>query len=329
MGSCRRENIKKDRGEGVGLKIDVSIVIVNWNTRDILADCLRSVYEQASELSFEIIVVDNASSDGSQEMVTSQFGEVTLIKNTENAGFASANNQGMRIAAGRYVLLLNSDTVVLDGAIEKVVAFADNVPDAAVVGCRVLNPDKTLQPTCFMYPSLLNMVLSCSYLYKLMPQSKFFGRERMTWWDREDSRQVDVVTGCFMLIRKIAIDRVGMMDERFLMYAEETDYCYRFKNSGWGIYFTPSSEIIHLGGQSSRRVRKEMLSEVVVSILKFMKKHYGRMRYWAACVVFVMYFMVRMPVLACMAAIGQDSRGESWCKVRAYMTGIGRILTGI
>ena len=126
------------------MKTDVSIVIVSWNTKDILADCLRSIYEQTNKLCFEIIVIDNASSDGSQEMVKNQFGGVTLIENKENFGFASANNQGIRIAAGRYVLLLNSDTIVLDSAIEKTVAFTDNVPDAAVVGCRVLNPDRSL-----------------------------------------------------------------------------------------------------------------------------------------------------------------------------------------
>jgi GT2 family glycosyltransferase len=207
---------------------EVSVVVVNWNTQDILRDCLKSIYEQAGEIDLEVIVIDNASTDGSVEMVKKDFPQVTLIENSQNRGFAAANNQGIDISKGRYVLLLNSDTVVLDNAIAKTVAFADSHPKAAIVGCRVLNPDQTLQPTCFMFPSILNMLLSSTYLYKIFPKSKFFGREQMTWWDRSDVREVDVVTGCFMLIRRKAIQQVGTMDEQFFMYGEETDWCYRW-----------------------------------------------------------------------------------------------------
>ena len=309
-------------------KKDVSIVIVSWNTKDILRNCLRSVFENTSGVSFEVIVVDNASTDASAEMVTEEFSDVILVANTNNRGFAAGNNQGMKIARGRYVLLLNSDTIILDRAIEKMVAFTDSKPKAAVAGCRVLNPDMTLQPTCFMYPSILNMTLSCSYLYKIFPKSHFFGRERMSWWDRNDTRQVDVVTGCFMLVRRSAIDQIGLMDERFLMYAEETDWCYRFSKAGWEIYYTPSARIIHLGGQSSRQVRSQMLTEVVVSVLKFMEKHHGWLRYHLACLVFFIYFLVRVPVLAVIALSHRQRRQEALCKVRAYAAGMARIMTG-
>ena len=177
--------------------IDVSIIIVSWNTEEILRNCLKSVYEDGGDVAFEVIVIDNASSDGSAEMIRKNFPQVVLIENSENRGFAAANNQGITIAKGRYVLLLNSDTIVLDKAIEKTLSFADAHRESGIVGCRVLNPDKTLQPTCFMFPSVLNMLLSTTYLYKLFPKSRFFGRERMTWWDRSDTRQVDVATGCF------------------------------------------------------------------------------------------------------------------------------------
>lgn len=309
-------------------KIDVSIVIVSWNTKDILRDCLCSVYENTSGLSFEVIVIDNASADASAQMVAEEFGDAVLIANTDNRGFAAANNQGMKIARGRYVLLLNSDTVVLDRAIEKMIDFADSKPKTGVAGCRVLNPDMTLQPTCFKYPSILNMTLSCSYLYKIFPKSRFFGRERMTWWNRNDTRQVDVVTGCFMLVRRSAIDRVGLMDERFLMYAEETDWCYRFRQAGWEIYYTPSAQIIHLGGQSSKQVRSAMRTEVVVSVLKFMKKHHGWLGYHLACLVFFVYFLVRLPVLTVVAISRRQKRRDALCKVRAYVNGMAKIMTG-
>lgn len=253
--------------------MDVSIIIVNWNTRDVLRDCLESVYRQTKGISFEVIVVDNASSDGSVEMVKAEYPQVALIENKDNHGFAAANNQGMMIARGKYILLLNSDTIVLDRAIQKTITFADQNPEAAVVGCRVLNSDMSLQPTCFMFPSVLNMVLSASFLYKIFPRNRFFGRELMTWWDKSTPRQVDVIAGCFMLVRKEAIDQVGMMDEDFFMYAEETDWCHRFKRAGWKNLFTSEAEIIHFGGASSGKLKTEMALQLRASMLLFMKKH--------------------------------------------------------
>ena len=159
------------------ISMDISVVIVNWNTESILRDCLKSVYEQSKDISFEVIVIDNASTDGSVDMVKNNFSKVILIENKKNKGFAAANNQGIAKAKGRYILLLNSDTVILDNAIKKTVSFVDTHPAAAVTGCRVLNPDRSLQPTCFMFPSVLNLLLSTSYLYKLFPKNKFFGRD--------------------------------------------------------------------------------------------------------------------------------------------------------
>jgi GT2 family glycosyltransferase len=310
------------------LSLNLSIIIVNWNTQDILRDCLRSIYEQGGEIDLEVIVIDNASTDGSVEMVKKDFPQVTLIENSQNRGFAAANNQGIDISKGRYVLLLNSDTVVLDNAIAKTVAFADSHPKAAIVGCRVLNPDQTLQPTCFMFPSILNMLLSSSYLYKLFPRSKFFGREQMTWWDRNDIKEVDVVTGCFMLIRQKAIQQVGTMDEQFFMYGEETDWCYRFKQAGWKILFTPCAEIIHLGGQSAQKRATTMVVQLRKSILQFMKKHHGPLVYRIACLLTVIFLAVRLPIWSVIALFQRAQNSEAAIKKRAYCTGIANILFG-
>jgi GT2 family glycosyltransferase len=190
--------------------MDVSVIIVNWNTKEHLRNCLTSIYEQAGDVNYEIVVVDNASIDGSAEMLRDEFQDVILIENTENRGFAAANNQGIAVAKGRYVLLLNSDTIILDNCITKMISFADTQPQAGVIGCRVLNQDYTLQQTCFMFPSILNLILGCTYLYKIFPKSKFFGRENMTWWDASEVREVDYVRGCFMLIRREAIEQVGV-----------------------------------------------------------------------------------------------------------------------
>jgi len=287
--------------------MDVSIVIVNWNTCNILRDCLRSVYSETTEVQFEVIVIDNASEDNSVEMVHCDFPDVILIENQENRGFAAANNQGIAVAQGRYVLLLNSDTVVLGNTIKKTIDFADSHPKAGIVGCQVLNPDKSLQPTCFMFPSILNMLLSTTYLYKLFPKNKFFGREQMTWWDRKSTRQVDVVTGCFMLVRREAIERVGLMDERFFMYVEETDWCYRFKQAGWKVMFTPCGEIIHLHGASSKQVKPKMVGQWRKSMLLFFKKHRSPSAHRLAWILIALFFATRVPYWSARAVISKIS----------------------
>jgi GT2 family glycosyltransferase len=277
--------------------VDVSIIIVNWNTKALLQQCLRSVYDETRGVDFGVIVVDNASSDGSADMTRREFGEAIVIANAENRGFAAANNQGLAIASGRYVLLLNSDTIVLDGAIQKTIAFADKYPDTAVVGCRVLNPDRSLQNSCFMFPSLLNWFLFVTYLDRLFPRSRFFGREQMTWWSRDDSREVDVVTGCYMLVRRQAIEDVGVMDESFFMYAEETDWCYRFKKKGWKSRFTPDAEIVHIGGGSAPKFSARRARITNASFLRYMAKHWSKPRAFAGRCMIILFYAARLSIL--------------------------------
>jgi GT2 family glycosyltransferase len=277
--------------------MDVSILVVNWNTRELLRQCLQSIYRETRSITFEVIVVDNASSDGSAAMIESEFRQVRLIANLDNRGFAAANNQGIAIAAGRYILLLNSDTVVLEQAIDKSVAFADQFSDTAVTGCRVLNVDRSLQSSCFMFPSLLNFLLHATYLYRLFPRNRFFGREQMSWWDRNDSREVDVVTGCYMLVRRDAIDSVGPMDERFFMYAEETDWCYRFKAEGWKCRFTPDAEIIHVGGGSAPKLGARRAQVTNQSFVKYMFKHWSKPRATVGVYLIALFYIARLLVL--------------------------------
>jgi GT2 family glycosyltransferase len=308
--------------------MDVSIIIVNWNTKKLLKDCLTSIYEQTLNIDFEVIVVDNCSTDDSTKMVRAEFPKAILMENETNRGFAAANNQAIATAKGRYILLLNSDTVILDNAIEKTISFADAHPNAGAFGCRVLNPDRTVQTTCFMFPSILNMLLSSTYLYKLFPGSKFFGREQMTWWNRNDIREVDVVTGCFILVRREAIDQIGILDERFFMYGEETDWCYRMKKNGWKILFTPVGQIIHFGGQSSAKTPVTMIIQLRLSILKFIKKHYGRPSIFLARLLTALFFIVRLPVWFVIYLFRPRHRSEASTKLQSYSTGILNVLFG-
>lgn len=253
---------------------DISIIIVSWNTRELLKACLESVFANLGSLSAEVFVVDNASTDGSAEMVMERYHEVRLIENSQNLGFAAANNQAIKLATGRYILLLNSDTVVLGNVLENSVEYMDSRGEIGVMGCRVLNGDRTVQLTCFRYPSLLNTAILASGLFHLkwLP---FFGREQMMNWHRDSERDVDVVTGCFLLARTAAISGVGHLDESFFFCGEESDWCLRFKNAGWKVRFAPVGEIVHFGNASGSKLgsrRDLLLSE---GLVRFLKKHNG------------------------------------------------------
>ncbi len=254
---------------------DVSIIIVNWNTRQLLADCINDIKSYTHDLTYEIIVVDNASSDGSQEMVRTTFPDVHLIANTENVGFARANNQAIRGSRGRYVLLLNSDAFVRDQTIAQTVAFMDAHPDAGMVGCKLRYADGRLQPSCTTFPTLFTELLIATQLERLFPKSRLFGTYRMTYWNFNDIREVDVIMGAYMLVRATAIEQLGMLDESYFMYSEEVDWCYRFKQNGWKVYFYPYVEAIHLWGGSSKPVRVEMLIQLYLSRVAFFRRYYG------------------------------------------------------
>lgn len=295
--------------------IDVSIVIVSWNTRDITRDCLQSIYSASGDVSFEIILVDNFSSDGSAGMVAGEFPQVVLIRNANNRGFAAANNQGIARARGRYVLLLNSDTVVLDGAISKAVAFADENPKAGMIGCQTRCPNGDLQYNCYLYPSLLNLALSLTKLQNVFWYKPFFGRYRLGWWDYQSVREVDGIAGCFMLARKAAIDQVGPMAEEYFMYSEDTDWCWRFHRAGWKVVYTPDPVIVHLGGCSSSQAATDMHLMERRSLLMFLEKKSGKLVRWVANMMFCTATLSRVLLLSVQRAAGgrvRESATQKW-----------------
>ena len=307
--------------------VDVSVIIVAWNVRQLLHDCLKSVYQKTRDIDFEVIYVDNASQDGSVQMVKEQFAEVRIIENDKNEGFIKANNQGIEIAQGRYVLLLNSDTILLDNAVAKTVRFADANPDAAVFGCKVLNPDRTIQRTCFMYPSVLNMFLAATYLYKIFPKSRFFGREHMTWWGFDEAREVETICGCFSLVRKEAIDQVGPMDERYFVYGDDPDWCYRFKKAGWKVMFTPDGRIIHYGGQTTSQKARAFRLQLEGSKLIFMKLHRSKAAFPFACLMAALFFFLRVPYWLAVGLLRKKEGRKSIEHAVTYLIGSYYCLT--
>lgn len=255
--------------------MDLSIVIVNWNTSEILADCLESLnVDTLADLKVEIIVVDNGSSDGSAEMVETRFREVTLIRNRANRGFAAANNQGIEVAQGTYVLLLNSDTVVLDSVLPDSVKYMEEHQRVGCMGCRVLNADGTMQPTCFRFPSLVYLMLYASGLLRV-PWPRCLGYHLMRDWNRDSERDVEVVTGCFLLIRRATLAEVGVLDESFFFYGEETDLQVRVREAGWKVRFAPVGEIVHLGGASTERISETRQRLLDDALIRLNRKHVG------------------------------------------------------
>ena len=255
---------------------DVSIVVVSWNVRELLRDCLSSVEEQTRR-AHEVIVVDNHSRDGSAEMVRGEFPEVRLIANTDNRGFAAANNQGLAVATGRNILLLNPDTLVLDAGIDTMLDWLERHPDVGCVGCQVLESETDVQMTCFSDPGPLNLLLVETGLHRVPACTGFFGRPHYAGWDRRDEREVDVVSGMFMLLPRRVVDEVGPLDDDFFVYSEEADWCRRIREAGYRCVFAPVARIRHRegGGKSTALMRPKMYVELQKSKLLYIRKHYG------------------------------------------------------
>ena len=226
-------------------EIDISVIIVNWNTKDLLRDCLNSVYKTVQNLAFEIIVVDNFSSDGSVAMLEKEFPHVIRIVNKENKGFGTANNQALAIMKGRYALLLNSDAVLTSGAVNKLWSFCEANEKAAIVCGQLLNADGTKQNSIASFPGLLTLTANTSLLEYLFP-----GRYPSKRYKHTSPIEVDSAIGACMMIRKKALDETGVFDERYFFFFEETDLAYKMRLKGWVIYHVPDAFIYHLQGQS-------------------------------------------------------------------------------
>lgn len=255
--------------------MQLSIAIINWNTKDLLRACLKSVFENLNALDAEIIVVDNASSDKSPEMVRSEFPEVKLVEAGSNLGFSKGNNLAYKHSCGKYFLLLNSDTVVLPGALTKLVDFMESNPRAGAAASKLLNGDGSLQRSCSPYPRPLTEFFDAVYLSKIFPKSRLFGSYAMSYWDFDEVKEVDFAGGSCLMLRRAALEEVGLLDENFFMYSEETDLCYRLNEAGWKVFFVPDAQIIHYGGQSSKMDVGRTSVDLCRSKYKFMKKHYG------------------------------------------------------
>ena len=273
--------------------MDISVVILSWNDKVHLEPLLRGLANSTKSRSMEIIVVDNASNDGSPELVETSFPHVKLIKNKENLGFPKGNNVGMQASQGRYIYLLNSDIKVLDGCMDALADYMDHNPKVGMLGPRVLNGDMTHQSSCRRNPTLWNNFCSAAGLAKLFPHSRLFSGEHMLYFKGDRTIEVDVLVGCFWVVRREAIDQFGMLDEGFFIYAEDVDWCKRCWGAGWRVVFYPGAQAIHYRGASTTKkdpVRFALTQQQ--SVLRYWKKHHGSLgRFAMSCVIFTNLFI--------------------------------------
>src|SRR4051795_2307803 len=248
---------------------ELSVVVVTYNALPWLERCLESVRGH------ETIVVDHGSTDGTLELVRERFPEARLIEQ-ENRGLGGGSNAGMRVASGDYFLLLNSDAWALGEAVERLVLFAEDNPTAAVVGPKLLNPDGSLQRTVRGFPTLWRLSTEYFFLRKLGPRTRALNSFYGSRFDHDEVREAEFLMGACLLVRRRAADTVGLFDEDFFMFSEETDWLYRFRQAGWQVLFTPDAEFVHVGGATTKKSWGPMFKEQVRGHLRFLDKHRGR-----------------------------------------------------
>ena len=258
--------------------MDISVVILSWNDKQYLEVCLQSLIEARPARIMEIIVVDNASTDGSPEMVAAMFPEVKIIRNAQNLGFPRGNNIGVKASRGKYVYLLNSDIKVFPGCLDALADYLDQNSRVGMVGPKILNRDLTHQSSCRRFPTLWNNFCSATGLARIFAGARLFSGEHMFYFKGDRTLDVDVLVGCFWTIRREAVNEIGLLDEGFFMFAEDLDWCKRFWEAGWRVAFCPAAEAIHFrGGSSTKKDAVWLAVTQQRSVLRYWEKHHGAM----------------------------------------------------
>ncbi len=305
---------------------DVTIIIVTWNSRTDLVRCLPSIPAAASGCSHDLIVVDNASADGTVAYVEAVCPGARVIVNGENLGFAAANNQALRVTKGRYALLLNPDTVLRPNAIDMLVAFMDSTPDAWAAGPAILNSNNTLQRTGVRFPNTWNLISEALALDRLFPLSRVFGRHRELFKDPAEVQQVDYVQGSCLIVNGIVPGKVGILDEEFFMYFEETDWCFRMQQAGGRVYIVPSARVVHLGGEGPGHFDEFRLVAYHRGLLMFYRKHHAVHDRIVVRLVILVRSVIRIAVWTAMLVFSPSMRRSAWSSIKGYFRVLGLLV---
>ncbi len=275
--------------------IDLSIIIVNYNVKEFLQNLLTSIQKSSLQITKEIIVVDNASDDGSVEIIQEKFPDVKLIANKENIGFGNANNIGLKLASGKFILLINPDAIVQEDTFQKLIEFFERTPDAGIAGCKVLNSDGTLQLACRRgFPGPWTSFTKVTGLSKLFPKNRLFARYNLTYLDENKTYEVDAISGAFMMLRREVYEKIGGFDPEFFMYGEDLDLCYRTQKAGFKVYYVHTTQIIHYKGESTKRSSLDETKVFYDAMHLFVKKHLSS----SILVQFILRFAIILRKLA-------------------------------
>lgn len=262
--------------------IDISVIIVNWNTKALLLNCVESIYRTTKDSALEIIVIDNASTDGSIEALQLRFPKVQVIVNPNNLGFAKANNIGIEKAKGQYVCLVNSDVLALDGVLDKMRLYMKKNPGVGALAPKTYGGDMEIQKNCSELPNLGNLICDEFLLARLFPNVTVFQGRTRTRHGYDKVMEIDVLSGCFLMVRKEVIVAVGALDDRFFFYSEDVDWCKRMHDAGWQLVYYPGAEAIHFGHGSSPNASGRLHVEMIKANWQYWKKH----KSFAACALF-------------------------------------------
>ncbi len=324
-----------------GRPLDLSLIVVSWNTRELLRQCLQSIVDEPGvylvaagapagaarppdALTVEIVVVDNASADGSAAMVQADFPQVRLMANQHNAGFAAANNQAIAQARGQVLFLLNPDAYLLPGALTGLTRFLAAHPEAAVAGPNVLKPDGDWQAASFRFATLWDLLCEALFLSVLWPRSPLFARKELGGFHRDAVREVDWVEGCALAVRRVVWDSVGPFDEGYWMYVEELDWCRRAKGMGYRIFFTPEAQVVHYGQRSVARARASVLPLGFRSHFRYYRKFDGRAKELAVRLIALLQMGLRAAISAGMILVTRGAARARWQENWRAYTGVMR-----
>ena len=274
----------------------ITVIIVNWNTKNYLRNCLNSIYKTEIARIRETIVVDNASKDGSVEMVMKDFPKVSLIRSKQNLGFARANNLAMQRASGDIFALINSDVIVHPGCIEKLSLFFDQNENVGMVGPKVFGGDGQLQLTCRRLPHVWNTLCRTLALDRIFPFWSLFSGYEVPREKHDRFLEVEVLSGCFCAVRKKAVDQVGGLDAQFFFYGEDIDWCKRFREAGWKLKYVPEATSTHFGGVSTAKAPLKFSIEILRATLKYWKKHHGLIGLIACYILIVAHHGLRLMI---------------------------------
>jgi GT2 family glycosyltransferase len=303
----------------------LSIVIVTWNAKKFVDECLESLRTYSQRADVETFVVDNASTDGTPELVSACYPEVTLIRNPDNSGFARGNNIGIARSSGKFVALINSDVRVLPGCIDKMIAYMESQPRVGLLGPRMLGASGQAGRSYMRAPTLWRYFCRAMALDYVFPNSQAFGGYMMPYFKRDRIAEVDVLNGWFWMTRREALDQVGLLDEAFFMYGEDIDWCKRFRDAGWGVVYFPEAESIHYGGASSSKAPLRFYVEMQRANLQYWKKHFSRASQLAYLAILFIHLSVRVAGYALLLIV-KPKRSETSYKIQRSLACLRWIL---